>query len=101
MGSLEKRLVSLEERFRIWPGSEEDEVRALLTQKAIERLSLIELKVLGEVLELKEAHPDLSDAKRWRLMTDTQRAMEWEWRRVVKEVARELEDEGGQHVGSA
>jgi len=91
LGRLEKRLASLEERYRIWRGPEEDEVRALLTQKALERLTLIELKVLGEVLELKEAHPDLSDAERWRLMTDTQRAMEPEWRRVVREVARELE----------
>jgi hypothetical protein len=91
VGSLEKRLVSLEERFRIWHGAEEDEVRALLTQKAMKRLSLIELKVLGEVLEIKAANPDLSDAERWRLMTGTQQAMEPEWRRVVREVARELE----------
>ena len=91
MGSLEKRLASLEERFMIWHGPEEDEVRALLTQKALERLSLIELMVLGEVLELKAANPKLSDAERWRLMTDTQQAMEPEWRRVVREVRSELE----------
>jgi hypothetical protein len=91
LGSLEKRLASLEERFRIWHGPEEDEVRALLTQKAIERLSLIELMVLGEVLEIKAANLDLSDAERWRLMTDTQQAMKPEWRRVVREVRSELE----------
>jgi hypothetical protein len=91
LGSLEKRLASLEERFRMWRGSEEDEERALITQKAIERLSLIELMVLEEVLELKAANPDLPGDEIWRLMTDTQQAMEPEWRRVVREVRSELE----------
>ena len=91
MGSLEKRLASLEERFRMWHGSEEDEERALITQKAIERLSLIELMVLEEVLELKAANQDLPVDEIWRLMTDTQQAMEPEWHRGVREVRSELE----------
>ncbi len=86
MGGLENRLARLEERFRIWHGSEEDEERARLVDEAIARLSKIELAVFREVLELKAENPDLNDAERWRLMTDTQRAMEWEWRRVVREV---------------
>jgi hypothetical protein len=89
--SLKRRLEDLEERFRVWHGPEEGEERRRLLEKAMQRLGTIELAVLSEVLEIKAAHPDLNDAETWHLMTETQREMESEWRRVVREVRSELE----------
>jgi hypothetical protein len=91
VGSLENRLARLEEHFRVWHGPEEGEERALLIEEAMRRLSTIELAVLCEVLGLKAAHPDAGGVEHWRLMTDTQREMEVQWRRVVREVRSELE----------
>jgi hypothetical protein len=91
LGSLERRLARLEERFRVWHGPEEGQERRRLVEKALQRLSGIELAVLCEVLELKTAHPEAGGVEHWRLMTDTQREMESEWRRVVREVKSELE----------
>ncbi len=87
MGSMSRRLAHLEERLQAQHEPDEGH----LVDKAAKRLSKVELAVLSEVLEIKAAHPDLNDAETWRLMTDTQREMEVQWRRVVREVRSELE----------
>ena len=93
MGSIEKRIAELEKRFRIFHSPEgwEGEAGERLMEEAMGRLSTIELMVLCEVLELKAAHPGAGGVEHWRLMTETQRAMEAEWRRVVREVRDGLE----------
>ncbi len=94
MGGIERRVCELEKRFRIWQPPEGWEGAAegeRLVEEAMGRLSTVELMVLCEVLELKAAHPDASGAEHWRLMSETQRAMEAQWRRVVREVRSELE----------
>ena len=93
MGSIEQRIAGLEKRFGIYPSPEgwESEAGERLMKEAMGRLSLIELMVLSEVLELKMANPDASGVEHWRLMTETQREMDSEWRRIKREVWNELE----------
>ena len=98
MGSLERRLSALEERYGVGSGmfnpvrDYEREQRELMEREAIKRLTEVELVILEELLQLRSEHPDLSGAEFYGLMTKAQHALERRWVRVLKEVKREFSE---------
>src|SRR3954467_8608999 len=88
MGRLAKRVSDLERAFPMWKPPEEDEERRRVFEEALSRITLVELAVLCEVLELRVEHPDASNVEFWHMMSDTQRTMESEWRKITRQISR-------------
>jgi hypothetical protein len=96
MGYLESRLARLVKRYPLptVAVNKDEERRELITKRAFEKLTLIELEVLSEALEVCEANPDLPGDHQWRRMSGIQQSMLSRWREVTREATRELESEG-------
>lgn len=89
---VERRLQELEAHHGVGTGQfapHEGEQRESVTREALRRLTAVELKVLSEMMELRERHPGMSGAEFFGLMGEVHRAMESEWIRVVRGVLRD------------
>jgi hypothetical protein len=88
MGPIDKRLRWLEDSFELQVPDDDEPARQLF-REALKRLGDVEMAVFGELLELYYSSPETSTADVWRELSEPQRMMEAEWRKVVTTVARE------------
>jgi hypothetical protein len=97
VGKLSNRVAALEKIAPSWVAPTEEEQRKRIIRRASQRLSVVELGCLTEVLKIRREHPDISGADLWRLLTPTQRDMEslWRWLLWKESQAPEMEDEEG------
>jgi hypothetical protein len=63
-----------------------------LFREAYRRLGIVEMCVMGELMEAYRSRPGLSPAQVWGVLTEAQRAMQDEWRTKVRTTAHEMLD---------
>jgi hypothetical protein len=83
VGKLRKRLADLEKLAPSWVAPTEEEERKRVFEQGLTRLSVVELGVLQEILELKRAHPDMKPTEFLHLLTPVQHNMESLWRWIL------------------
>ncbi len=92
MGSLEKRLQTLEDKLAAT--ATKDGLDRQLFRAAYRRLSIVEMLVMGELRDSYRARPGLSPAEIWRELTEAQRAMQYRWLDATRDAARGLIEAG-------
>jgi hypothetical protein len=94
-----RRLEALEVRYGVGTGQftpHKGDERELVTREALRHLTSVELKVLGDLMELRARHPDMNGAEFFAQMSDIHRAMEREWVCVVRGVLRDRIEESNE-----